>query len=160
MQPSYYSLFHPLFLVSPIFLRLMLLINFKAHLLGYVWFERRWEKGFGEKGWKRRKIFFFLVGEKLRDKKENCREYISIGPTIFFPRQIGKKWESREDFLWGSPNISFSFFFLIKQYFPSILLYKPNTMKENYSPFPFFSSLIFSSLPLFFAKHSANSFLF
>ena len=36
-------------------------------------------------------FFFFLVGEKLRDKKEKYREYISIGPTIFFPRQIGKK---------------------------------------------------------------------
>ena len=48
-------------------------------------------KALEKKDGREEKSFFFLVGEKLRDKKEKYREYISIGPTIFFPRQIGKK---------------------------------------------------------------------
>lgn len=58
----------------------------------------------------------------------------------FFPFQIGKKWESGEDFLWGSP-ISFSFFFLKKHYFLLFYLINQTPWKKT---IPFFLSFLLS----------------
>ena len=41
--------------------------------------------------------------------------------------------------------------------FPSFLPCKPNTMKENYSPFPFHALPLSSPLPLSFAKHGVRA---
>ena len=48
-----------------------------------------------------KKNLFFFVGEKLRDKKEKCREYISIGPTIFVHAKLGRN-EKVERIFYGA----------------------------------------------------------
>ena len=66
-------------------------------------------KALEKKDGREEKSFFFFVGEKLRDKKEKCREYISIGPTIFFPAKLGRN-EKVERIFYGA-HLIFPFLF-------------------------------------------------
>ena len=65
-------------------------------------------KALEKKDGREKKNFFFLVGDKLRDKKEKLREYISIGPTIFFPSKLGRN-EKVERIFYGAHLFRFLF---------------------------------------------------
>lgn len=97
---------------------------------------------------KKNHYFFFWLERNWGIKKNNGGNTFPLDPPFFSLSKLGRNEKVERIFLWGLP-ISFSFFFLKKHYFSSILLYKPNTMKENYFLFPFFSFLIFFFLPFF-----------